>query len=129
MQDRRDEHEEAIAVPLKRYLIDYVKELDDTERERQSEQYKRSKNSQLNTEIIDPPNEIESILSQCQFCYRYKIIEREKIIERDKIVKGKKTVKRKKDLAWHCNREECKNAYRAWVNDINSKHIKLKDLR
>ncbi len=123
LQDRRDEHEEAIAVPLKRYLIDYVKELDDTKRERQAEQYKRSKNSQLNTEIIDPPNETESILSQCQFCYRYKIIEREKIVK-------KKTIfKRKKDIAWHCNREECKNAYRAWVNDLYSKHIKLEDLR
>ena len=120
----RDEHAEDSAASLKRYLTGFVEELEDTESKRLAEQYSLKKSNQLNTEIV----EIFPILSQCQFCYRYKIIEREKVIKRKKIESEKK-VKRKKALTWHCDREECKNAYRAWVNDLNLKDINLEDLR
>jgi hypothetical protein len=106
----------------------FIEAVEDYEKRRR-QAIRPSKNSKPNIEIIaDLPdwdesvlsqsqiNELEkwnpdeSVLSQCQFCYRYETI------------KPKTT-----PYAWHCNSHVCKSAYRKWVDRLKLKGIKLKD--
>ena len=66
--------------------------------------------SQAQINELQKWNPNESVLSQCQFCYRYEIIE------------PKNT-----DPAWYCNSPDCKSAYRKWVDRLKLKGVKLKD--
>jgi hypothetical protein len=54
---------------------------------------------------------IEQVRCQCQFCFHDRALPRKA---------GKYT--------WHCEKPECKEKYRNWINELNSKGIELENL-